>query len=91
MNIIEILNILLPASITISFLQLKNSKENITKSKNHFNYYCLPALVLFTMITLLFKNFINFKLIISVILILSSLCALNKHKIENLKIIIFKT
>ena len=86
----QVLNILLPASITISFLQLKNSKENISKSKKDFNYYCLPILILFTFITLLFKNFINFKLIISAILILSSLYALNKHKINNLKSILLK-
>ena len=86
----QVLNILLPVSITISLLQFKNSKENINKSKKDFNYCCLPILILFTVITLFFKNFINFKLIISVILILSSLCALNNHKINNLKNISLK-
>ena len=64
----EILNILLPASITISFLQVIKSKENINKSKKVFIYYCLPILVLFTFIVLIYKNLINFKLIISIIL-----------------------
>jgi uncharacterized protein len=86
----EILNILLPASITISFLQVIKSKENIDKSKFFFIYYCLPVLVLFTFIVLINKNLINFKLIISIILIFSSLCALNKNKIKNLDYIISK-
>ncbi|WP_020169124.1 TSUP family transporter [Candidatus Pelagibacter communis] len=86
----EILNILLPASITISFLQVIKSKENINKSKKVFIYYCLPILVLFTFIVLINKNLINFKLIISIFLIFSSLCALNQSKIKNLKNIILK-
>ena len=86
----EILNILLPASITISFLQVIKSKENINKSKKVFIYYCLPILILFTFIVLINKNLINFKLIISIILIFSSLCALNQNKIKNLKHIILK-
>lgn len=86
----EILNILLPASITISFLQVIKSKENINKSKKVFIYYCLPVLVLFTFIVLIFKNLINFKLIISIFLIFSSLCALNQKKIKNLKYIVSK-
>ena len=86
----QVLNILLPASISISFLQFKNSRENISKSKKDFIYFCLPILILFTVIVLFFKNFINFQLVISVMLILSSLCALNKHKINNLKNITIK-
>lgn len=86
----EILNILLPASITISFLQVIKSKENINKSKKVFIYYCLPVLVLFTFIVLIFKDLINFKLIISIFLIFSSLCALNQNRIKNLKYIVSK-
>ena len=82
----EILNILLPASITISFLQVVKSRENIDKSKKVFIFYCLPILIIFTFIVLIFKNSINFKLIISLFLIFSSLCALNQKKLKTLKI-----
>lgn len=86
----EILNILLPASITISFLQVVKSRENIDKSKKVFIFYCLPVLIIFTFVVLIFKNLINFKLIISIFLIFSSLCALNQKKIKNLKNLILK-
>ena len=56
----EILNILLPASITISFLQVVKSRENIDKSKKVFIFYCLPVLIIFTFVVLIFKNLINF-------------------------------
>jgi hypothetical protein len=77
------INILMPISISVSLLQFLNSK---IKDKNfiaEFNYYCLPFLFLFLTLALTYRNIIDFKLYVAVLLVFSSLIIINKNKFSN--------
>ena len=72
-DFLNTLNFLLPISITISFLQLIGFKNLNKKIIFEYNLFCLPFLVLFLIIALNFKDVLNFKLYVAVILIISSI------------------
>ena len=73
------LNLLLPISITVSFLQFISLKSKFKKTIFDFNFYCLPFLVLFLILALNFKEVLNFKFYVTVVLIISSILALKKN------------
>ena len=78
------LMIIIPVSITISFLQImykKNLKKNQIKE---FNLYSLPFLFIFLILSI-YTNLVNIKLCVSVLLIISSLISLSENKIIQLK------
>ena len=80
----EVLNILLPYSILISFLQISvNKKQNFQFGKKLL-IHSVPFLVLGLIIVNYIQNKINFVLIISIILIAFS--ALNIRNLKNKKI-----
>jgi uncharacterized protein len=72
------LNLLLPSSIVISYLQFISLKTSSKKIITEYNIFCLPFLVLFLLIALNFKEILNFKFYAAIILIISSLLVFNK-------------
>ena len=79
------LNFLLPSSIVISYLQFTSLKIPSKKIIFEYNIFCLPFLVLFLLLALNFKEILNFKLYVAIILIMSSLLALNKNTFPSLR------
>ena len=73
------LNFLLPISIIVSFLQFISLKTKFKKIIFDFNFYCLPFLVLFLIFALNFKEVLNFKFYVTIILIISSILALKRN------------
>ena len=65
----ESLSILVPVSIMISFYQIYFSRENINNFKIDYFKYCIPSLIIFLFITLLFLKNENIKILISLIMI----------------------
>lgn len=84
------LNILMPLSITISLLQFFKSKVSDKKFIIDYNIYCLPLLILFLILALNFRDLINFKFYVSVLLVISSLIILNKKRFSSFKDNFFK-
>ena len=84
------INILMPVSITISSLQFFKSKIKDAKFINEYNLFCLPFLLIFLFIALKFKNFFDFKLLVALLLIFSSILIMNTlKKADKTKIVIF--
>ena len=79
------INILMPVSITISSLQFFKSKIKDAKFINEYNLFCLPFLLIFLFIALKFKTFFDFKLLVALLLIFSSILILNKSKFSSFK------
>ena len=79
------LNFLLPSSIVISYLQFTSLKIPSKKIIFEYNIFCLPFLVLFLVLALNFKEILNFKFYVAIILITSSLLALNKNTFSLLR------
>ena len=77
------INILMPISISISLFQFFNSKIKDKNFITEYNYYCLPFLFLFLILALTYRNMIDFKFYVAVLLIISSLIVLNKNKFSN--------
>ena len=84
------INILMPMSITISLLQFFKSQVSDKKFIIYYNIYCLPLLILFLILALNFRDLINFKFYIAVLLVISSLIILNKKRFSSFKNIFFK-
>ena len=79
------LNFLLPSSIVISYIQSTSLKIQSKKIIFEYNIFCLPFLVLFLLLALNFKEILNFKFYVAIILIISSLLALNKNTFSSLR------
>ncbi len=79
------INILMPVSITISSLQFFKSKIKDTKFIKEYNLFCLPFLIIFLIIALKFKDFFDFKLLVAILLIFSSILILNKKRFSSFK------
>ena len=79
------INILMPVSIAISSLQFFKSKIRDTKFIKEYNLYCLPFLIVFLIIALEFKDFFDFKLLVAILLIFSSILILNKKRFSSFK------
>ena len=84
-NFLDFLNILLPISIKVSFIQFFFSKVKNIKFKHNFNLYCLPLLIISLYIIINSLDKINLEIYISLIIILFSILNLNKKKILYLK------
>ena len=80
----ESLSILVPVSIMISFYQTYYAKENINDFKIDYLKFCIPLLVIFLFITLLFFKNENIKILISLIMIfLATVNLFNTKKIQK--------
>ena len=84
------INILMPVSITISALQFFRSKINDVNFLKEYNLFCLPFLVLFLIIALKYRDFFDFKFLVAILLIISSILILNKKRFSNFKGTFFK-
>jgi len=85
------INILMPVSITISALQFFKSKISDRNFINQYNLFCLPFLILFLVLALKFKHFLDFKIIVAFLLIFSSILILNKKRFSSFKKIFFNS
>ena len=79
-NFFNVLNILLPFSITISLLQVMYSKEVDSEFNRRVLLYCIPSLILALSILLKYENSINFILLTSFTIIFFSIINLSKFK-----------
>ena len=84
------INILMPVSIIISILQFLKSNVSDKKFIKEYNLFCLPFLVIFLVLALKFKYFLDFKLLVSLLLVFSSILILNKKKFSSFREAFFK-
>ena len=84
------INILMPISITISALQFFKSKVSDHNFIKEYNLFCLPFLFVFLIIALKFKYLLDFKLLVALLLIFSSILILNKRRFATFKKIFFR-
>ena len=73
--------LLLPISISISFLQIFYQKNSIRSLVLEYNIFCLPFLIIFLVIAIKLKDALDAKLYVSIFLIITSLIILNKNRI----------
>jgi len=85
------INILMPVSISISALQFFRSKVKDSNFIKDYNYFCLPFLIVFLVIALKYNYFLDFKLLVAILLIISSVLILNKKKFSSFRKIFFKS
>jgi len=84
------INILMPVSISISALQFFKSKIKDKSFIYEYNLFCLPFLIIFLVIALRLKYFFDFKFLVALLLIFSSVLILNKSKFSSFKKTFFK-
>ena len=73
--------LLLPVSISISFLQIIYQKSSIQSLVSEYNLFCLPFLVLFLVIAINLGDIVDIRIYVSIFLIISSIVILNKNRI----------
>ena len=84
------LNILIPVSITISAVQFFKSKVKDRIFIKDYNIFCIPFLIIFLFIALKFNYLFDFRFLVALLLIFSSVLILNKKKFSSFKRMIFK-
>ena len=84
------LNILIPVSITISALQFFKSKVKDRIFIKDYNIFCIPFLIIFLFIALKFNYLFDFRFLVALLLVFSSVLILNKKKFSSFKQMIFK-
>ena len=84
-NFLEVLSLLLPMSVTISFIQFFSSKKKNKQFKYYFNLYCLSFLIISLYIVMKNINKIDLEIYIALIIIFFSIVSMNKKKISYLK------
>ena len=84
------LNILIPVSITISAVQFFKSKVKDRIFIKDYNIFCIPFLIIFLFIALKFNYLFDFRFLVALLLIFSSMLILNKKKFSSFKQMIFK-
>ena len=73
--------LLLPISISISFLQIVYQRSSIKSLVSEYNIFCLPFLVLFLVVAITLRDMVDIRIYVSIILIVTSLIILNKNRI----------
>ena len=88
-NIIDIFFILLPISILTSLSNLlimnfynKVSEKSTFKEFKKFFIICIPSIVIGLIILKFFQNYINFKILVSIVIIFSIFLVMLKDKIR---------
>jgi len=84
------LALLLPISVTISFLQIMYEKSSIRSLASEFNIFCLPYLVIFLLLVINLGNVIEIRTYVAAVLIISSILILNKNRIIKIDTFILK-
>ena len=91
-EIVEILSILLPISITTSFINLiyfkflnKNIKLKIDRDyRISFFGLCIPAIILGLYTIKIYGDYLNFKYLVSLVILISFIITTNKQFIANI-------
>ena len=73
--------LLLPISISISFLQIFYQRSSIKSLVSEYNIFCLPFLVLFLVLAITLRDMVDIRIYVSILLIITSLIILNKNRI----------
>jgi len=88
-NIIDIFFILLPISIVTSLSNLliinfynKSSEKSTFKEFKKFFIICIPSIIIGLIILKFFQNYINFKILVSIVIIFSVFLVMLKDKIR---------
>jgi hypothetical protein len=76
--------LLLPISISISFLQIIYQKSSIKSLVSEYNLFCLPFLVLFLVVAINLGSIVDIRIYVSIFLIISSIVILNKNRIVRM-------
>ena len=84
------LNILMPVSITISAVQFFKSKVKDRIFIKDYNIFCIPFLIIFLFIALKFNYLFDFRFLVALLLVFSSVLILNKKKFSSFKQMILK-
>ena len=84
------LALLLPISVTISFLQIMYEKSSIRSLASEFNIFCLPYLVIFLLLVINLGNVIEIRTYVAAALIISSILILNKNRILEIDTFVLK-
>jgi hypothetical protein len=84
------LALLLPISVTISFLQIMYEKSSIRSLASEFNIFCLPYLVIFLLLVINLGNVIEIRTYVAAALIISSILILNKNRIIKIDTFILR-
>lgn len=84
------LNILIPVSITISAVQFFKSKVKDRIFIKDYNIFCIPFLIIFLFIALKFNYLFDFRFLVALLLVFSSVLILNKKKFSSFKQMILK-
>ena len=89
-DFVNTINILMPVSITISALQFFKSKVKDRVFIAEYNIFCVPFLIIFLFWALKFKNLFDFKLLVALLLVISSILILNKKNFSSFTKIFLK-
>ena len=84
------INILMPVSISISLMQFVRSNISDRKFIQEYNIFCLPFLIIFLFLALKFNYILDFKFLVGLLLVISSILILNKRKFSSFREIFFK-
>ena len=84
------INILKPVAITISVLQFYKSKIKDRMFIKEYNLFCLPFLIVFLILAIELKYIFDFKLLVGLLLVFSSVLILNKRKFSSFRESFFK-
>ena len=84
------LNILMPVSISISAVQFFKSKVKDRIFIKDYNIFCIPFLIISLFIALKFNYLFDFRFLVALLLIFSSVLILNKKKFSSFKQMIFR-
>ena len=80
----------MPVSITISAVQFFKSKVKDRIFIKDYNIFCIPFLIIFLFIALKFNYLFDFRFLVALLLVFSSVLILNKKKFSSFKQMIFK-
>ena len=89
-DFVNTINILMPVSITISTLQFFKSKVKDRVFIAEYNIFCVPFLIIFLFLALKFKYLFDFKLLVALLLVISSILILNKKNFSSFTKIFLK-
>ena len=84
------INILMPVSICISSLQFFKSKVKDGNFIKNYNIFCVPFLAIFLIVALKLKYIFDFKILVALLLVFSSVLILNKSRFSKFKKTFFK-
>ena len=84
------LALLLPISVTISFLQIMYEKSSIRSLVSEYNIFCLPYLIIFLLFVIKLGNVIDIRTYVAAVLVISSILILNSNRIIGIDSFVLK-